>query len=243
MGNKKKTQIVEEPLITEVSILNQVSEEIVEDEKSDEFIDEVSTDVISEEIDWKMEDVLQRKDALESGLISTLLDKTRSRLLIGKNKGFLANLEARFPRLKGFNFTGFSSRASYTEEEKIYFMKNNFDWFQVNGSCYYDFGKQLGTSGVYLPTGNKWAVCTIEQFVDVILRDVDVNKGKHRASYEDTSNKFPRGSYWKGREITKYNVDKFIIDYCEGKIARMDGVGSLPTSVKEDLLKMVADSK
>lgn len=211
-----------------------------------EPIGESDTVARSFSIDLEEENRLAKQDAIESGLLSTKIDSARGKLLMGRNKGFITHMELRNPKLVSLKNSGFRniSRAAYTEEEKEYFMRNNFDWFQVNGTCYEDFGKQLGSSGVYLPTGyNKWAVCTIEQFVEVILREIDVNRGRHQASYEDTDSKYPRRAYWYKRDITKYNVDKFIIDYCEGKIARMDGVGSLPSSVKEGLLAMVEESK
>lgn len=209
-------------------------------------IPEIQTKVDPSTIDFKKEEEIAKQEAIDSGLLGNKIDAARGKLLLGRHKGFVAYMEVRNPELKTLKSRGFSgvSKAAYTEEEKEYFMRNNFDWFQVNGTCYEDFGKQLGSSGVYLPTGyNKWAVCTIEQFVEVILREIDVNRGRHQASYEDKDSKYPRRSYWYKRDITKFNVDKFILDYCEGKIARMDGVGALPSSVKENLLNMVAESK
>lgn len=201
-------------------------------------------------IDAEALDREHKLEAQERGELPTLLEKAKANKIIHANKSFLAHLEGSNPNLAKFGRQNFSlsinSRASYTEEEKEYFMKKNYDWFVVEGSCYHDAGKPLdGISGSpYLPCDGKYGVCTIERFVELVTRGGgDANWGRHKHSFEDDSLKYERGPYWKGRKITKYNIDKFVIDYCEGKVARMEGVGTLPKAEMDTLVETIKTNR
>lgn len=182
--------------------------------------------------------VLNREHEMEAkanGTFSSLMDKARGKALSGKNKGFLTYMESKNPNLEKIGRDGLrTSRSAYTQEEMIYFMNSNFDYFMINGTCFYDRGRNFG--GTYLPTGEGFAVCKITDFADVIMRDGDSNWGRHKYSYEDSSR-----PTWYKKKITKYNLSKFLVDYCEGRTARMDGVGALPSAEKEVILNLAKE--
>lgn len=206
-------------------------------------IEEHSTPTVEMHSEFHVEesvdvDVLNKEHELEAkanGTFSTLLDKARGKVLSGKNKGFLTFMESKNPDLEKIGRDGLQvSRAAYTQEEMIYFMNSNFDYFMINGTCFYDRGRNFG--GTYLPTGEGFAVCKITDFADVIMREGDSNWGRHKYSYEDSSR-----PTWYKKKITKYNLSKFLVDYCEGRTARMDGVGALPTAEREAILTLAKE--
>lgn len=222
MKNTKKTKVTEALNEPEVSAVS------VEDVKTTKEL------VVEEKLDIAKLDKEDELEARQNGTISTLTDKVRSKLVTNTNKGFLSFLEYRNPKLVMTGRTQVS-RANYTEEEMIYFMKSNFDYFVMDGTCYYDRGRNLG--GTYLPTGtSNFAVCKIEDFADYIMREGDSNWGRHKYSYEDSTR-----PTWYKKKITKYNLSKFLVDYCEGKTLRMDGVGALPTAEKDRLLELAKE--
>ena len=113
-------------------------------------------------------------------------------------------------------------------------MEKCFDYFQVNGTLLTSRGALLGTSGVTLPTGPQYVVCTLEQFVQIIAYEPDgLNGGRHRASYTDASN-----PTWYGKSINRFNIGRFLLDYCEGKVARTKGMHPVKAEEKVALVKL-----
>ncbi|MGL5714044.1 MAG: hypothetical protein ACRCX2_13565 [Paraclostridium sp.] len=228
-----KSEVVEN--VTTVNEEPEVSPDPELDLPAEEGVGEVEDNMSIRDIDTL--DRLAKYEAVKSKTLSSVADGARSRTLLIANANFKYLMECKNPELKKFNpmevtARGTNIKASMTPEEEIYFMENNFDWFSINGTLLVNKGEMIGTSGMFMPTGNNFVVCTVKQFADIIGYEPDgSNWGIHKASYNDSSVKA-----WYKTKITKYNLSKFIVAYCEGKIARMDGVGRLSSAQKAELL-------
>ena len=182
-------------------------------------------------------------EVTRNGTVSNMTDNVRFNYMMTALGAYKAELLREDPTLTNFDVLSFLGaediEKKYTNKEMNYFMSNNFDWFQINGTLLEHRGSMVGTSGMTMPTREHYVVCTVKQFADIIAYKPDgLNHGRHKASYMDKTNKT-----WYMKDINKFNLSKFIIAYAEGKIAKISGVPTLSKADKVELLALAAKYK